>query len=35
MTERGQHLMTATTMYREMGIGFWLEKAAAETGELA
>ena len=25
-----EHLTTATTMYREMGMGFWLEKAEAE-----
>jgi class 3 adenylate cyclase/tetratricopeptide (TPR) repeat protein len=25
-----EHLATATTMYREMGMGFWLEKAGAE-----
>ena len=25
-----EHLATATTMYREMGMGFWLEKADAE-----
>ena len=25
-----EHLTTATTMYREMGMGFWLEKADAE-----
>ena len=27
-----EHLTTATTMYREMGMGFWLEKAEAEMG---
>jgi tetratricopeptide (TPR) repeat protein len=27
-----EHLTTATTMYREMGMGFWLEKAEAELG---
>ena len=26
-----EHLTTATTMYREMGMRFWLEKAEAET----
>ncbi len=26
-----QHLETATTMYREMGMTFWLEKASAEA----
>jgi hypothetical protein len=25
-----EHLTTATTMYREMGITYWLEKAEAE-----
>jgi hypothetical protein len=25
-----EHLTTATTMYREMGMTYWLEKAAAE-----
>jgi hypothetical protein len=24
-----EHLTTATTMYREMGMAFWLEKAEA------
>ena len=28
-----EHLTTATTMYREMGMGFWLEKAEAELTE--
>ncbi len=34
---RGQaqeHLATATTMYREMGMTYWLEKAEAETRDL-
>jgi tetratricopeptide (TPR) repeat protein len=26
-----EHLRTATTMYREMGMTFWLEKAEAEA----
>jgi Tetratricopeptide repeat len=26
------HLTSATTLYREMGMGFWLEKADAELG---
>jgi hypothetical protein len=26
------HLVTASTMYREMGMAFWLEKADAELG---
>jgi hypothetical protein len=26
-----EHLTTATTMYREMGMGFWTEKAEAEV----
>jgi class 3 adenylate cyclase/tetratricopeptide (TPR) repeat protein len=29
-----EHLTTATTMYREMNMGFWLEQAAAESMEL-
>jgi predicted protein tyrosine phosphatase len=27
-----EHLMTAATMYREMGMGFWLEKAESVLG---
>ena len=27
-----EHLTTATTMYRQMGMTFWLEKADAELG---
>jgi len=27
-----EHLTTATAMYREMDMGFWLEKAEAELG---
>ena len=27
-----EHLTTATTMYREMGMGFWLAKAEVELG---
>jgi class 3 adenylate cyclase/tetratricopeptide (TPR) repeat protein len=30
-----EHLTTATTMYREMGMTYWLEKAEAETAGLA
>jgi hypothetical protein len=30
-----EHLTTATTMYREMDMTFWLEKAEAEMGEFA
>jgi tetratricopeptide (TPR) repeat protein len=29
-----EHLATATTMYREMGMTYWLEKAEAEVREL-
>jgi tetratricopeptide (TPR) repeat protein len=29
-----EHLTLATTMYREMGMGFWLEKADAERREV-
>jgi hypothetical protein len=28
-----EHLMTAATMYREMGMTFWLEKAEAASLE--
>jgi len=30
-----EYLTTATTMYREMDMRFWLEQAAAELRELA
>jgi hypothetical protein len=30
-----EHLATATTMYREMGMRFWLEQAEAELGQIA
>jgi hypothetical protein len=30
-----EHLTTATTMYREMDMRFWLEQAEAEVKELA
>lgn len=29
-----EHLATATTMYREVDMHFWLEQAEAETREL-
>jgi hypothetical protein len=29
-----EHLTTATTMYRDMGMTYWLEKAEAEMAEL-
>jgi hypothetical protein len=29
-----EHLATATTMYRDMGMSYWLEKAEAETMDL-
>jgi tetratricopeptide (TPR) repeat protein len=29
-----EHLTTATTMYREMGMMYWLEQAAAEMNAL-
>jgi hypothetical protein len=29
-----EHLTTATTMYREMGMTYWLEQTEAETREL-
>ena len=28
--EAQQHFINATTMYREMGMTYWLEKAAAD-----
>jgi NAD(P)-dependent dehydrogenase (short-subunit alcohol dehydrogenase family) len=31
--EAHEHLTTATTMYREMDMGFWLERAEAELKE--
>jgi hypothetical protein len=30
-----EHLTTATTMYREMDMRFWLEKAEAELRQFA
>jgi class 3 adenylate cyclase/tetratricopeptide (TPR) repeat protein len=33
--EAQDHLATATTMYCEMGMAYWLEKAEAEMGSLA
>jgi hypothetical protein len=30
-----EHLTTATTMYRDMDMGFWLGQAEAETAALA
>jgi hypothetical protein len=30
-----EHLTTATTMYREMGMTYWLEQAEAELGQRA
>jgi hypothetical protein len=30
-SRRREHLTTATTMYREMGMTYWLEKAEAEA----
>jgi hypothetical protein len=29
-----EHLTTATTMYRDMGMTYWLERAEAEVREL-
>ena len=29
-----EHLATATTMYREMGMTYWLEQAEKQLGEL-
>jgi hypothetical protein len=31
--EGHEHLTTAMTMYREMGMTYWLEKAEAELGQ--
>ena len=33
--EAREHLTTATTMYREMDMRFWLEQAEAEMREVA
>jgi len=33
--EARKHLITATTMYREMDMRFWLEQVVAEMRELA
>jgi hypothetical protein len=33
--EAQEHLTTATTMYREMDMRFWLEQAEAEMRQLA
>jgi tetratricopeptide (TPR) repeat protein len=33
-TKAAEHLTIAVTMYREMDMGFWLEKAEAELGPL-
>jgi len=30
-----EHLATAATMYREMGMGFWLARVEAEPGPLS
>jgi hypothetical protein len=30
--EAQEHLTTATTMYREMAMSYWLEKAEVEMG---
>jgi hypothetical protein len=35
LDEAREHLTTATTMYSEMDMRFWLEQAEAEIGELA
>ena len=32
--EAAEHLTTATTMFREMDMGFWLEQSEAEIKEL-
>ena len=33
--EAREHLATATTMYREMGMTYWLEQAEVQKGETA
>jgi hypothetical protein len=33
--QASEHLMTATTMYREMGMMYWLQKALSEIEQLA
>ena len=33
--QANEHLTTATTMYRDMGMTYWLEKAEAEMRGLA
>jgi hypothetical protein len=33
--QAGQHLTTAATMYGEMDMGFWLEKAGAALASLS
>src|SRR5258705_7823861 len=33
--KRQEHLSTATTMYREMAMRFWLEKAEAEVAAIS
>jgi uncharacterized protein HemY len=33
--QASEHLTTATTMYREMDMRFWLEKAEAELSRLS
>ena len=35
LEEAREHLTTATTMYREMDMRFWLEQAEQELRELA
>ncbi len=32
--QANEHFMTATTMYRDMGMTYWLEKAKAEMQEM-
>ena len=32
--EAGEHLTTATTMYREMDMRFWLKQVDAAMGQL-
>ena len=34
-SKTGEHLTTAATMYRDMGMGYWLSQAEAALSEVA
>jgi hypothetical protein len=34
LAQAREHVATATTMYRDMGMTYWLEQAEAETRQL-